>query len=413
MVNNARGTVKKVLDSNRKDEWRGNRPRTAALILGLLFVIYAAAASGRELGHDFIDEAMWTCRVIVCGDDEQLKAVELNLHKGHCDSLEKSAASYKKSFVDKVQPFLKNELPKNLPASVVYPFGGSDLFAALATFPFADDVTTISLEHSGDPRRLPKAGKHDLDAAMLEARNVLAAFYAAHDNTNANVHLSDRGKIPGQLVISLAAAKVFGYKPISLKFFHIDESGNLVYYSLKKIAELERVKQKRLNRAWDDPNISVAFCNMEIIYEKTVNHDGPQKFVHRHIAADLSNKIFNGSPLEKFLNKKGRISAMTKAASYLMWRDDFSGIRNYLLKNMMIMVSDSTGILPGHAQKAGFEIKAFGNFNGAFLDDRGGAGTIEWKKLIASQPHRELPFRYGYSDIRGAKHMFIYYIQKK
>ena len=40
---------------------------------------------------------------------------------------------------------------------------------------------------------------------------------------------------------------------------------------------------------------------------------------------------------------------MTKAASYLLWWKEFSLIRNYLLKNMVWMISDSTGIPTDHA----------------------------------------------------------------
>ena len=58
---------------------------------------------------------------------------------------------------------------------------------------------------------------------------------------------------------------------------------------------------------------------------------------------------------------------MTKAASYLLWRDQFSTIRNFLLEHMEFMVSDSTGIPPVFATKAGFEQTAFGHFKESFL----------------------------------------------
>ena len=45
------------------------------------------------------------------------------------------------------------EAPKDLPTALVYPFGGGDLMAALQLFPEATEITTISLELAGDPRR--------------------------------------------------------------------------------------------------------------------------------------------------------------------------------------------------------------------------------------------------------------------
>jgi hypothetical protein len=146
---------------------------------------------------------------------------------------------------------------------------------------------------------------------------------------------------------------------------------------------------------------------MELVYTKNEAVIGPEKLIHRHVSANLHNSHFSGSPLETHLLRKGRIAAVTKAASYLLWRPDFSAIRGYLLSNMESMVSDSTGILPRDAEKAGFELITYGRFNGAFLDDKGGIDAESMRSLWRSQPYRPLPFRFGYSDIYGANHMMI------
>ena len=91
--------------------------------------------------------------------------------------------------------------------------------------------------------------------------------------------------------------------------------------------------------------------------------------MHRHIAWNLGDKGFKGSPLEKHLVAKGKVVAMTKAASYLIWNSGFSGIRDYLLANMAWMVSDATGIAPKAAKKAGFVQTTYGTFKGAFLEE--------------------------------------------
>jgi hypothetical protein len=92
--------------------------------------------------------------------------------------------------------------------------------------------------------------------------------------------------------------------------------------------------------------------------------------------------------------------------------DNFSGIRNYLLKKMDYMISDSTGILPEHANAAGFKQLTFGKFNGAFLKDNGGILADKMRRLWVSQPHRPLDFRFGYSDIKGASHLMITFLVK-
>ena len=47
---------------------------------------------------------------------------------------------------------LSQVVPRDLPPTVVYPFGGGDLLTALVMFPKATEITTLSLEPAGDPR---------------------------------------------------------------------------------------------------------------------------------------------------------------------------------------------------------------------------------------------------------------------
>jgi hypothetical protein len=88
---------------------------------------------------------------------------------------------------------------------------------------------------------------------------------------------------------------------------------------------------------------------------------------------------------------------MTKAASYLLWREDFSRVRKYLLRHMTLMISDSTGIPPHWATAAGFTQETWGTFEVSFLEASESINA-EFKALWASQPVRKLPFRYGYID---------------
>ena len=46
---------------------------------------------------------------------------------------------------------------------------------------------------------------------------------------------------------------------------------------------------------------------------------------------------------------------MTKAASFLLWYDDFAKIRDYLLQHVAWMISDASGIPPSYAEPAGFD----------------------------------------------------------
>ena len=96
---------------------------------------------------------------------------------------------------------------------------------------------------------------------------------------------------------------------------------------------------------------------------------------------------------------------MTKAASYLLWESYFSGIRDYLLQNMTWMASDSTGIPAKWAKKAGFVQTTYGLFTAPFLEEANKEVGEAMVKLWSSQPHRKLPFRYGYPDFDKHVHL--------
>jgi hypothetical protein len=153
----------------------------------------------------------------------------------------------------------------------------------------------------------------------------------------------------------------------------------------------------------------VAFTNSELSFRKLGDPRAPL-VVHRHIAANLADNALAGSPLSKYLESRGRIAAMTKAASYLLWLNNFSTIRNYLLGHAAWMISDSTGIPPMYARKAGMVQDTYGRFTGAFLEGAEAGGkrhSDDFRALWAKNKKRRLPFRFGYIDAEKNAHLLV------
>jgi hypothetical protein len=297
-------------------------------------------------------------------------------------------------------------MPAKLPTTVVYPFGGGDLLGALVTFPDARDVTTISLEHAGDPTRLATLDKAKLRNALAAYREASAGLLALHDSTSENMRKLERGGIPGQLSFHLTGMAALGFEPVALKFFKLNDDGTLHYYTHAEIDALAATKAKKVKGGWVDTDFSEAYNHMELTFRKAGDPKAPL-IVHRHVAWNLADKAFSGSGLDKFLVAKGKVAAMTKAASYLLWEDGFSKIREYLLANMVWMASDSTGIAPRHAKKAGFVQTTYGTFKGAFLGDANVPTSDAMVQMWQTQPHRKLTFRYGYPDSEQNIHLMI------
>ena len=384
-----------------------------AAVLALTAAPPAAARPGGAAPDDepadFADDVRVLFRAVACTGDAPLPAnLDAGVIEAHCRKERKAIAAYRDRYLPVARRFLRTLRPASLPETVVYPFGGGDLLSALTTYPDARDYTTMSLEHAGDPRRLAKVTSPRVLADSLElVRATSGGLLYANDSKTENLMKGQRGEIPGQLAFFMLGLAVHGYEPVSLRFFRVEPDGTLHYYTRAEIAADEQRTAALLRGQWTAPDFSAVFSNAELVFVKRGEDPATQARVHRHLAADLSDgalKLRNPG-LVPWLDSKGRIVAMTKAASYLLWRDDFSTIRRYLRGHMDLMISDSTGIPPDLLGK-GFEQTTYGRFSRSFLD-ASGKHNAAFVKLWSSQPERKLPIRYGYIDGERNAHLVV------
>ncbi len=369
-----------------------------ARIVPLVLVAFASAAHAQEAAKaaDFTPQIKALYRVAACGSTDPLPA-KFNAKEvdAHCKVLAEHIDRYRTRWLNKAEPVLATVVPSSLPDKVVYPFGGGDLVTALATFPHASEITTLSLEISGDARKIDTIAPGKLPAALKTiAENIRRLFAVAHSKTT-NLTIISKADLPGQLIFALVALAVHDMEPVSLKYFRLGPDGAIQYVTE---ADIQSAKDAKAQAA--------LFLNMEIGFRKKGDAVAPVR-TYRHISANLDDKHLAAEPsVIKHLEAKGKVAAMTKAASFLLWYKDFTIIRDYLLKDMEWMISDATGILPRVARAAGFEQVTWGRFDGPFLP-AGKADGAEMRKLWAENPAQPLDFRYGYPDSAHHSHMMV------
>ncbi len=376
------------------------------LAFPLLWVLSAGevAAPASAAPLDFTAEAKLLFRVVACEGDAPLpKHIDEKVVAEHCKELRRRTDLYRLTWVNVASPFLQKLKTTGLPTTVVYPFGGGDLISALTTWPEAKEITTMSLEHAGDPRRINEINSQQLTTSLALIRATSAGLLTANDSKTENLMKGQRGEIPGQLSFFLIALAVHGYEPVSLRYVRVEADGSLHGITQHDMDGLVKTDAQLLKRGWTSPDFSEAFSNMELKFQKKANPEDAK--VHRHFAANLDDEHFGKQPgLKQHLEQKGQVVAMTKAASYLLWRPNFSAIRNYLLSHMEFMFSDSTGVPPSFASAMGFTQTAFGRFDESFLGSSA-VHNADFKKLWEkSEP---LPFRYGYLDKKLQKHLLV------
>lgn len=357
-------------------------------------------------GLDFTAEAKLLFRVVACQGDAVLPPhIDAKVVERHCKELQKRIDKYRATWVTVAAPFLQKLKPPGLPTTVVYPFGGGDLLSALTTWPEAKDITTLSLEHAGDPRRILHVTPKELEASLRLIRQTSAGLLVANDSKTENLMKGQRGELPGQLSFFLLALAVHGYEPVSLRYVRVGRGGGLEGVGAKDLATLEQRSAQLLRRGWVSPDFSEAFSNSELVFVKRGEDPKVAARVHRHFAANLDDDGYGqNADFQAWLAGKGRVVAMTKAASYLLWREKFSKIRQYLLDHMEFMVSDSTGIPPKFARAAGFEQQAYGRFEESFLG-ASPAHNADFRKVWENA--EPLAFRYGYLDKKLQKHLLV------
>src|SRR6478735_5239232 len=124
--------------------------------LAAAFVVSLATPAAAE-GVDFIADAKLLYRVAACGnadqplpdaitkgDPKQAKEVGKIVDR-HCKRILEYMGKFRAQYFEKGRAWFDEVVPKDVPATVVYPFGGGDLISALVAFPTATEITTISL----------------------------------------------------------------------------------------------------------------------------------------------------------------------------------------------------------------------------------------------------------------------------
>jgi hypothetical protein len=392
-----------------------------------LLALALAASPARAEDADFAPQARTLAAVVACAPGATPPSrFDAKVLSAHCRQLAMMERWWQHRWLARAQPFLEKVVPADLPPRVVYPFGGGDLLTALVTFPHATEINTVSLEPSGDVRAVDTIDPEDLDGALADVRDMTTRLFAVAHSKTSTMSKMAKAKFPGELALALIALTMNDLEPVSVRYFRVSPDGDLHYLSPEEISAGSRPPVSSPHSAASASSATSTsttlaavtaplvvplpptgrpqpFANLEIEFRP--RGGGPTR-VFRHISANLDDQHLNADPgVIRYLETKGNVTAMTKAASYLLWWRGFSQIRGYLLGHMVWMISDSTGIPPENASAAGFEQIPYGHFEGTFLKTT--QKQSEAFQRLWSDSVESISFRFGYPDIAGNAHLMI------
>lgn len=395
--------------------------RVLAVTIAILSLGTAARADTTKpapaAGTDFAPQARAMFRVAACGSDDAIpERFPAKVIERHCKEMAATYGSYRKAWAEPAAKFIGDLRPSDAPKTVVYPFGGGDLVSALVTFPNATEITTISLEAPGDVRVIDTIDKTKLTADLATISHDIRRLYQAAHSTTKSLQAASHSTLPGTLMFALAGLVVHDMEPVGLRYFDIQPDGGLRYLTTEEMdqraAEFEVLKKagkkggpKPTTHFWYEQD--TPYGNVEILFRPRGDAKAATR-VYRHIVQNVDDPHMTADErLLVHLRAKGKVSVMTKAASFLLWYDDFGKIRDYLLKHVAWMISDASGIPPSFAGPAGFEQITYGQFAGPWFTIDPKNVRSQFIKLWKTQPQRPLPFRFGYPDSANNHHLMV------
>ena len=381
--------------------------------LALVAVLAAGTAHADTSGTDFGTQVKTMFRVAACGGEDAIpEKFNAKTIAAHCKELAEVYKSYKKAWADPAEKFIADLRPAKLTTTVVYPFGGGDLSSALAVYPDATELTTISLEAAGDIRVIDNIAKGKLANDLDEITTDIRRLYRSAHSTTKSLQAASHSTLPGTIMMALAGLAVHDMEPVSLRYFDFTPEGKIKYLTNEELdqraADHEAHKKdppKKLPHFWYEQDS--AFGNVEITFRPRGQANAPLR-TYRHIVANLDdNHMTADDRVLRHLRGKGKVAVMTKAASFLLWYDDFTQIRDYLLSHIAWMISDASGIPPSFAGPAGYEQITYGEFSAPLFTIDPKNKRKEFIALWKNQPKRPLAFRFGYPDANKRPHLMV------
>ena len=223
-----------------------------------------------------------------------------------------------------------------------YMFSGPDFLYANAFFPNASTYVMSGLEPTGPVPDLTKLSRdslaHGLRGIEESLNSILTySFFQTIDMRRTLVASSMPGTLPILYVFLARSGKVI--RDVSL--VRVDEDG-AVHIDDGVAGDAKSIRGVKVDFVGDE-------AQQQTLY---------------YFAVNVDNDGFKNSGFMRFCERLGAGNALIKSASYLMHRDHFSEVRNFLLERSRLLLQDDSGIPVNRFDQALWQLRLFGHYSG-------------------------------------------------
>ena len=224
-----------------------------------------------------------------------------------------------------------------------YMFSGPDFLYASAFFPNASTYVMSGLEPTGPIPDLKKLSRESLAHGLRNIEESLGSilsysFFQTIDMRRTLVASSLPGTLPILYVFLARSGKTI--KDVSL--VRIDQDGT---------AQV------------DDGVVGADAKSPRGVKIEFVGENGQRQTLY-YFSANVDNDGFRPSGFMRFCERLGSGDAFVKSASYLMHREQFSEVRDFLLGHSRLLLQDDSGIPVTHFDQGRWQLHPFGHYSG-------------------------------------------------
>jgi hypothetical protein len=263
----------------------------------------------------------------------------------HARVMNQTWANFERRQLSVMRTWVSRELGQTPHPTVFYPFSGPDFVSMYTMFPTARTYLMLSLEQVGE---IP-------DVAALNS----GTFYSRLQRSLYDLlHLSFF--ITPKLASSLGKTELKGVLPVLL-FFLAREGltvDDVKYWVMRPDGAIEEEPATTLPAryaAGDIPGLRIVFTKPGSAQSQTLYY----------FRFNLANDSFGKSrQFVEFLEKCGRLTTFSKAASYLMHRPNFSAIRQFILDRSSAVLQSDAAIPVQYFDPAAWNLRFYGCYKG-------------------------------------------------
>lgn len=290
----------------------------------------------------------------------------------------------------RIRVFAAKEIPQT-DRPLLYFFSGPDFLYANAFFADAPTYVLSGLEPAGEIPKLEDLNPRALEYTLLNTeRSLNSILNLSFFQTNDMRRELSAGPVFGTLPILYVFLARAGKTINEAETIVLDQDGNV------KQADAER-KSGETGEASQD-----GVRGVRIVFSDK-NHSRQTLY---YFSGDVSNDGLRKSGLLKFCEKLGQANAFIKSASYLLHRDRYADLRDFILKQSALVLQDDSGIPISYFDPLKWELQPFGNYVGPIPLFRN-RYQASLARLFRARDRKAIDFGIGYQWRRNTSNLLL------